>query len=469
MNDYKLLINGDLVTTDQVQEVINPATEKVFTQVPRASEDTVDEAVVGARRAAQKWKATPLSERRALLHQIADRIHDNIERIARVLIQEQGKPLMAATLEVQYAESFCRYFAEQALPVEVLEENDQQRIEIHRRPLGVVAGIVPWNFPFLIAVYKLAPALLVGNSIIIKPAPTTPVTAVILGELIADIVPSGLVNILVDNNDLGPKLSQHPGVAKVSFTGSTPTGKAIMASVAPTLKRLSLELGGNDAAIVLDDVDVKVAAPGIFSAAFMNSGQVCIALKRLYVHESIYDDMCEELAALARQAIVGDGMDPSSEFGPVQNSMQYQKVLGYIEDAKKNGQVIAGGEISEAPGYFVPLTIVRNVTDGARVVDEEPFGPVLPVIKYADVDDVIARANNTPYGLGGSVWSADLARAHTVATQLESGTVWINQHGASGPHIPFPTAKESGLGVELGREGLLEFTDMQVVNINKQF
>ena len=467
MSNYGLLINGELVKSDMTLDVINPATEEVFTQVPRADEAMLDQAVAGAKVAAAKWALTDIDERKALIHKIADAINANIEPLAKALTQEQGKPLAAATMEVQYAEIVCRYFTSLNLENEVLVDDENQRVEVQRTPLGVVAGILPWNFPLLIGIYKIAPSILAGNSIILKPAPTTPVVSVMLGEILKDVVPAGLVNILVDDNDLGPKITSHPGIDKISFTGSTPTGKAIMSSAASTLKRITLELGGNDAAIALDDIDVKAAAQGIFNTAFINSGQVCIALKRLYAHESIYDELCEEIASLARQAVVGNGLDEATQFGPVQNKMQYAKVCDYLEDAKANGNVIAGGEPLDQKGYFVPLTVVKDISDGTRVVDEEPFGPILPIVKYSELDDAIARANNSEFGLGGSVWSSDIDRASKVASQMESGTVWINQHCAFAPNIPFPTSKQSGIGVEFAQEGLNEFTNMKVVNINK--
>ena len=468
MSNYGLLINGELVKSDMTLDVINPATEEVFTQVPRADEAMLDQAVAGAKVAAAKWALTDIDERKALIHKIADAINANIEPLAKALTQEQGKPLAAATMEVQYAEIFCRYFTSLNLENEVLVDDENQRVEVQRTPLGVVAGILPWNFPLLIGIYKIAPSILAGNSIILKPAPTTPVVSVMLGEILKDVVPAGLVNILVDDNDLGPKITSHPGIDKISFTGSTPTGKAIMSSAASTLKRITLDLGGNDAAIALDDIDVKAAAQGIFNTAFINSGQVCIALKRLYAHESIYDELCEEIASLARQAVVGNGLDEATQFGPVQNKMQYAKVCDYLEDAKANGNVIAGGEPLDQKGYFVPLTVVKDISDGTRVVDEEPFGPILPIVKYSELDDAIARANNSEFGLGGSVWSSDIDRASKVASQMESGTVWINQHCAFAPNIPFPTSKQSGIGVEFAQEGLNEFTNMKVVNINKE-
>lgn len=469
MSEYKMLISGQLVDGESVMDVLNPANETVVAECPVASEVQLDDAVEAAGEAFKKWRQTSFSERAERVNMLVDALKNNADELARILTLEQGKPLARAQDEVFFAQLFAQHFTTVKLESETLLEDDNQRVEVHRKPLGVVAGICPWNFPLLITVYKVAPALMAGNTVIIKPAPTTPLSSLKFGELVKDLLPPGVLNIVSDNNNLGAAITSHPGIAKVSFTGSTPTGKRIMASAAGTLKRVTLELGGNDAAIVLDDVDPKAAAEGIFNASFLNSGQVCIALKRLYVHESIYDDMCAEIAVLAEQAVVGDGLDEATQFGPVQNKMQFEKVCHYVADAKANGRIIAGGEIPDMPGYYVPLTVVRDVSDGCAVVDEEPFGPVLPIIKYSDLDDVIDRANSSPYGLGGSVWSSDIQRAEAVASRIESGTVWINQHCAFGPHIPFPPAKESGIGVEWGKEGMEEFTAMQVININKAY
>lgn len=468
MSDHALLIGGLLRTTDKTLGIVNPANEQIFTYVPIAGEKELNDAVEAAQKAFNTFRHSSITERRELVNKIVAVLIANKDALAEALTKEQGKILGFAKMEVDFSVAFAQHFATMEIPdVEVLLENENQRVEQHYKPLGVVAGIVPWNFPLLIAIYKIVPALLTGNSIILKPAPTTPVATLMLGEFIKDVVPAGLVNILSDNNNLGPKITEHPGIAKISFTGSTATGKRIMASASGTLKRLTLELGGNDAAIVLDDVDPKAIAERIFGAAFINSGQVCIALKRLYVQEGVYDRLCDEIAALAKASVVGDGMDASSQFGPVQNKAQYEKVKGYIEDAKQHGTIIAGGNIPNKPGYHVPLTVVKDISDGTRVVDEEPFGPILPVIKFKDVKDALARANNSVYGLGASVWSSDLKKAHDIAEQMEAGTVWINQHCAFGPHIPFCGAKQSGLGVEWGKEGLREFTGLQVINISK--
>jgi acyl-CoA reductase-like NAD-dependent aldehyde dehydrogenase len=466
---HQMLIGGALHSSSVWLDVVNPATGKAFTRVPRATAAQLEAAVAAAKQAFPRWSKTSMDERRKKLLQLADRIHEATDRIAKVLTTEQGKTLAQANVEAGAAEAFCRYFAAaQFPPVEVLDDTPTGRVEVHRRPLGVVACIAPWNFPFLIAVYKMAPAVLAGNTIILKPAPTTPVTTLMLGEMAQDLFPPGVVNTLVDNNDLAPLLTAHKDIAKIAFTGSTATGKKVMGSAATGLKRVTLELGGNDAAIVLDDADPKKIAPKLFDAAFLNSGQVCIAIKRLYVHDKLYDALCAELATLTQNAIVGDGADSNTHFGPLQNKMQFDKVQGFLTDARTHGKVVAESPIKHgSDGYFVPITLVRDIKEGTRIVDEEQFGPILPVIRYTNVDDVIRRANDSPYGLGASVWSSDLTRAHDVARQIDSGTVWINQHLAFGPHIPFGGAKESGIGVEWGREGLLEYTGMHVINIAK--
>jgi len=469
MSEYKLLINGQLVDGQgPVIDVINPANETVVARVATASEAQLEAAVSAAKDAFLSWRETPLIERQAKLRQLMELIKSNADSLAELLVKEQGKPLEGANMELTFAEVFTGYFAEQGVETRVLLDDEVQRVELVRKPLGVVAGIMPWNFPFVQAVYKLAPAVLTGNTIILKPSPMTPLTTLKLGELANEIFPAGVVNILADNNHLGAAISAHPDIAKVTFTGSTPTGKKIMASGADTLKRLTLELGGNDAGIVLDDADPKEVAPGIFATAFMNSGQVCAALKRLYVHDSIYDDVCNEIAKLAKAAVVGDGADPRTQFGPVQNRAQFEKVCTYIEDARANGTIIAGGNLPEGPGFVVPLTVVRDIEDGSKVVDEEPFGPILPIIRYTDVADAVARANASEFGLGGSVWSSNVERAQAVAAQLECGSSWINQHAAFAPNIPFPTCKQSGIGVEWGAEGIEEFTRVQVINTAKQ-
>ncbi|MGV8995574.1 MAG: aldehyde dehydrogenase family protein [Parvibaculaceae bacterium] len=465
MSEYKLLIGGKLVAGDQTMDVINPATEEVLAKAPRASVAQLNEAVAAAKAAFPAWSKTPIAERKKALNAIADVIEANGQELARLLTQEQGKPLADATGEVYGTAAFFRYFTALDLPVKVIDDSEGRKVELHRKPLGVIGAIVPWNFPMILMSFKLPPALLAGNTVVLKPAPTTPLTSLRLGELIKDILPAGVVNIITDANDLGGALTAHPDVRKISFTGSTATGSKVMAGAAATLKRITLELGGNDAGIVLDDVDPKKMAPALFQSAFQNNGQVCIAMKRLYVHESIYDEMCDELALLANAAIVGDGLKQGTTLGPLQNKMQFDKVNEVIADAKKHGRVIAGGEAISGAGFFIQPTIVRDITDGTRLVDEEQFGPVLPIIKYSDPEDAVARANASPYGLGGSIWSSNPDRAYKLALQMESGSVWVNKHAELAPNIPFGGSKTSGLGTELGEEGLAEFTQLQVINV----
>jgi acyl-CoA reductase-like NAD-dependent aldehyde dehydrogenase len=465
MGSYRLLIDGVLEDGHSTMDVVNPATEEVLASCPRADKVQLDRAVAAAKKAFGTWRKTPMEDRKKILIAIAGAVEQNAAELARLLTQEQGKPLGDATGEIYGMAAFFRYFATLDLPVKVLEDSDGRRIELHRKPLGVVGAIIPWNFPMILLSFKLAPALLAGNTVVVKPAPTTPLATLRFGELIREIVPAGVVNIITDANDLGGALTAHPDVRKISFTGSTATGRKVMASVADTLKRVTLELGGNDAGIVLGDVNPKETAPKLFEGAFQNNGQVCIAMKRLYVHESIYDEMCGELASLAEQAVIGDGLQQGTQIGPLQNKMQFEKVKDLLEDTRKTGTIIAGGIVPDQPGYFIRPTIVRDISDGTRLVDEEQFGPILPVIKYSDPEDALARANASPYGLGGSIWSSDLDKAYDLANRMSSGTVWVNKHADMAPNIPFGGAGQSGFGTELGEEGLAEFTQLQVINI----
>jgi len=464
MGEYKLLIDGQMVPGDLEMPVVNPATEEVLAQCPRASKAQLDAAVAAAKAAFPGWAATPIEERRKLIVKMADVIEANASELARILTSEQGKPLADATGEVMGMAGFFRYLGSLDLSMRVIEDSDGRRVEAYRRPLGVVGAIIPWNYPLLILGFKLPPALLAGNTLVVKPAPTTPLATLRFAELVAGVLPKGVLNVIADANDLGGEMTKHPDIRKISFTGSSATGQKVMASAAATLKRITLELGGNDAGIVLDDVDPKKVAPGIFQGAFQNSGQVCLAIKRLYVHESVYDELCEELVNIAKNAVVDDGAKQGTTLGPLQNKMQYEKVKAFLDDAHKNGKILTGGKPMDRPGYFIEPTIVRDIKEGSKLVDEEQFGPVLPVIKYSDPEDVIQRANGTTYGLGASVWSSDSKRAHKVAERIEAGTVWINTHLDMAPHIPFGGAKQSGIGTEFAEEGLAEFTQLQIIN-----
>jgi acyl-CoA reductase-like NAD-dependent aldehyde dehydrogenase len=461
-----LLINGRLVDGASTFDVINPATEQVLAACPRADLAQLNQAVAAAKAAFPAWAAKPIEERKRLLVKLADALGARSEEIARVLTQEQGKPLAMARYEIGGSIHMIRTFATMDLPVKVLKETDDTRIVMQRTPLGVVAAITPWNFPLILLMIKVAPALLAGNTVVAKPAPTTPLSTLRFGELCAEILPPGVMNIITDQNDLGGALTAHPDIAKVAFTGSTATGKKVMASVANSLKRLTLELGGNDAAIVLDDVDPKAIAAKIFGGAMVNTGQVCLAIKRVYAPDAIYEQLCAELAKLADAAVVGDGLEESTQFGPLQNKTQFEKVQSYIEDARSRGKIIAGGTPHKGKGYFIRPTIVRDIPDDARLVREEQFGPVLPVLRYSDINDAIARTNSTEYGLGATVWSSNPERAYQVALKIDSGQVWVNKHLDLPPDVPFGGAKQSGLGHEMGQEGLEEFTQAKVINMS---
>lgn len=465
MEGLKLLIDGKLVAGDQTMRVLNPATEEVLAECPRGTLAQLNSAVAAAKAAFPKWSKTEIGQRRKIVGQIAGRIEENAPELARILTQESGKPLGDASFEINRVVAIFRYFATLDLATKVIEDSSERKVELHRRPLGVVGAITPWNFPMLMLSFKVPPALMAGNTLVVKPAPTTPLGTLRFGELIADLLPPGVLNIVTDANDLGDAMTSHPDISKIAFTGSSATGRKVMASAAGTLKRITLELGGNDAGIVLDDVNPKAIAPAIFDGAFANNGQSCLALKRLYVHEGIYDEMCAELVEIANNAVVDDGLKQGTKLGPLQNKMQFEKVKGYLDDAKANGRIVAGGDVPDRPGYFIRPTIVRDIVDGTKLVDEEQFGPILPVIKFSDPEETIRRVNSSAYGLGGSIWSSNLERAHELATQMDSGTVWVNKHLNILPHVPFGGARGSGIGSELGEDALAEFTQLHVINM----
>ena len=467
MRGFKLLINGKLVPGATTLDVIDPSTEEVLAEAPRADRAQLDEAIAAAKAAFASWSDKPLRERGALLVRLADALEARQDEFARLLTLEQGKPLSEANWEISFTICIIRHHATLDLPNRILKEDSTQKIVRQYTPLGVVAAIVPWNFPMLLLAIKVAPALLAGNTLIAKPAPTTPLTTLRFGEIVSEVLPAGVFNVIVDRNDLGDVLTSHADIAKVAFTGSTATGKKVMCSVAGTLKRLILELGGNDAAIVLDDVDPVEVAPKLFVAAMMNAGQICLGAKRLYVHESQYDQICGELARLARETIVDDGLKPGTQMGPLQNKAQFEKVKGYIDDARRNGKIIAGGEVLDRRGYFIQPTIVRDISDDARLVTEEQFGPIVPVLRYSDINDAVARANNSQYGLGGTVWAKDLDRAFEVAAKIDTGIVWINKFLDVSLDVSFGAAKQSGIGTEFGQEGLEAFTQAKVINMAK--
>lgn len=465
MSEYSLIIGGQRVAGASRMAVINPATEQVVSICPRGDAAQMEAAVAAAKAAFPAWSQTPIAQRREKLLALADALEARTDEIARVLTAEQGKPLADAVGEVAGSAYILRALAELDIQTEVLKEDETGTVVSHRTALGVVAAITPWNFPISILVIKIVPALLAGNTVVAKPAPTTPLSSLLIGEIADSLLPPGVFNIVTDDNDLGGLLTAHPDVAKVSFTGSTATGKKVMQAGASDLKRITLELGGNDAAIVLEGCDPKEVAPKLFAGAMMNAGQVCLAIKRVYAPEAIYDALCDELGKLANQAVVGDGAQQGTEIGPLQNRAQFEKVKGFLDGARRDGRIVAGGEIPDGPGYFVRPTIVRDIGDDAPLVREEQFGPILPVLKYASVEDAIARVNDSQYGLGGTVWAADRRQGLEVALRIDSGLVWVNQHLALDPAIATGGAKHSGVGHELGLEGLHEFTQSHVIYV----
>ncbi|MBW2723779.1 MAG: aldehyde dehydrogenase family protein [Deltaproteobacteria bacterium] len=468
MSDFTLTIGGHAVAAQQTFGVIDPATEEVFAQAPDASKEDLDAAVRAANEAFPAWRDTPLEDRRAALAAMADRVEAEAPALADLLVHEQGKSLANAQFEVIGTAMWLRATAATDLPTEVLSETETQRVELRRRALGVVGAITPWNFPLLLSIWKVGPALVTGNTMVLKPSPYTPLAVLRFGEIVREVLPPGVLNVVSGGDDLGRWITEHPDVHKISFTGSGPTGKRIMSSASGSLKRITLELGGNDAAIVRGDADPSKVAGPIFDMAFQNSGQVCGAIKRLYVHEDIYEDVCDALVETANSKTVGSGMEPGVDYGPVQNRMQYERVCELAESAREaGGRFLVGGEPREGKGYFFPITLVADLTDGTRLVDEEPFGPILPIIRFRDDEDVLRRANDTSFGLGGSVWSADVERATEMAGQLETGSAWVNQHFNLSPFLPFGGVKESGMGVENGPWGMAEFTSAQVLNIKK--
>lgn len=462
--DTAMLIDGEFVSSPVTFDVVNPATEEPIAAVPDCSEGELDRAVGAARVAFPEWAATTIDLRREKLIALSDAIAADSDAFTRLLTAEQGKPHSDAEQEIMGAAFWLKAVASLELPTVVNEDSAERYSETRRVPIGVVGAIAPWNFPVILAIFKLAPALLAGNCVVLKPSPFTPLTALRLAALARDILPAGVLNVVTGGDALGPLMTAHPGIDKISFTGSTATGRRVMQSASTTLKRLTLELGGNDAAIVLPDVDVERVAEELFWAAFRNNGQICVATKRMYVHRDIYEPLKDALVAYARTVKVGDGAQQGVQIGPINNRPQYERVLELIEDARDKGyNFLLGGEKADVPGYFVPVTIIDNPPEDSRIVQEEQFGPILPLIPFDDVEDAVTRANATAYGLGGSVWGGDADRAFAIAERIASGTVWVNETQHLSPLAPFGGIKQSGLGVEGGVDGLLEYTNAQTL------
>jgi len=470
-DQYLMTIDGKSVGASRQLESFNPATKKAFARFPDASREQLDEAVESARKSFRIWSGAPLADRQHAVAAIGEAIAENAEDLMALLTREQGKPRAGAEWEILGSAAWCAEIAKQSLPDELVEETDDRRVITRFSPLGVVGGITPWNFPVLLAIWKIAPALVTGNCIVVKPSPFTPLCTLKLGELCQSILPPGVFNVVSGGDDLGKWMTAHPGINKIAFTGHTDTGKHVMRSAADNLKRLTLELGGNDPAVVLPDVDPVALAPELFWGAFQNNAQFCNSIKRVYIHEAVYDQVRNALVEFAKGIQVGDGADEGTDLGPIQNLPQFEKVNEYIDDCAANGYTFAlGGEVDRgAKGWFIPITLVDNPPENSRIVTEEPFGPILPLLKWSDEEDVVQRANDTRYGLGASVWGRDLEAVQRIGSRLDAGTVWLNEIHQYSPYQAFGGHKESGIGCENSLHGLMEYTNWTTITLNKSW
>ncbi|KAL4907892.1 hypothetical protein BDW74DRAFT_189289 [Aspergillus multicolor] len=458
------VINGELKSTAYTRHSLNPATKKQNPNVPISREEDLNAAVDAAKKAFKTWSKTTYDDRRKACLAYADSLEENKDALAALLTQEQGKPLDQSAVEVGMAIKWTRELPTIEIPENVLQDKDDVKIVQRYTPLGVCAAIVPWNFPVLLAIGKMIPAVYTGNAVIVKPSPFTPYCALKLAELAIPHFPAGIVQALSGGDDLGPMITEHPGIDKISFTGSTETGKRVMASASKTLKRVTLELGGNDAAIVCDDVDLDKVIPNLAILSFLTSSQICMMIKRLYVHSKIYDEFLKKFVAFVSNFKTGAGTEEGVFIGPVQNAMQYDKAKNLFESIKlENLTTALGGTITDSEGYFINPTIIDNPPENSRVVQEEPFAPILPVLKWTDEDEVISRANASETALAASVWSPDLEKASRIASELHGGSVWINTHFEVSPFAPFGGHKSSGIGVEWGLTGLLGYMNSQSV------
>jgi len=448
-------------------DVLDPATLEVVGQAPEHTEQDVAAAVAAARTAAPGW-AGDREARRAALRACAALIRREVNRLATLLSREQGKPLADAAGEFTVAAGLFDYYADLAWDeVEPLAPRADRTLEVHYRPVGVVGTITPWNFPVSLLCVKLAPALVAGCTVVAKPSPSTPLSTIALVDLLNEVLPAGVLQVRTSSRrTVNVALSTLPGVRKISFTGSTDVGISITQQAAPTVKRVTLELGGNDPAIVLEDADAETTARGIVGSAFRNAGQVCMAVKRVYVPRSRRHEFAEAIAAEAARHVVGHGIADGTTMGPMHTAAQLNLVRGLVDSAVGSGArvVTGGGPGCDLPGHFLAPTVVADAEAGMGLVEQEQFGAALPIIAYDDLDATAARLNAGEFGLGASVWSPDAVRAHAVASGLEAGTVWINQHTLVEPDAPFGGWKASGIGRERGRWGLEEYLETRVIN-----
>ena len=468
--DYAMTIDGETVPARETREVRDPANGEPIGLAPVGTRADLDRAVAAAKRAQADWACQPDGVRAEACRRLAGVITEHSTDLARLLTREQGKPLkgLGSEFELGGCAAWMGATAELSLPVEIIQDDDAARVEKHYVPIGVIGSITPWNWPLLFAVWHIAPSIRAGNAVVIKPSPYTTLSTLKLIEVMARELPDGLLNVVAEGEGVAEGLTTHPDVDKIIFTGSTETGKKIMAAAAPTLKKLTLEMGGNDAGIVLPDVDPKAVAEGIFWGAFINNGQTCAALKRLYVHGDVYDEVCEALVEVANALPMGEGLDENNLLGPLQNRMQFDKVARLASSAsEEGGRILTGGAPREGEGFFIPITLVADAKEGMACVDEEQFGPLLPIIRFTDVDEAIRQANSLKVDLAASVWSKDAERAREIAERLVAGTVYTNKHGEVAPHIPFGGARYSSMGVEFGIEGLKSCANIKVYNIAK--
>ena len=456
------------ITEPNGREILDPATGEVVGRTREGSPADIDAAVTEAAAAQPAWASRPVEERNDLLNQAADAIEASAEALAELLSREQGKPLNGpnARFEVGACAAWLRANAAFALEPEVLVDEDGTHAELHYAPVGVVGAVGPWNWPMMISVWQFAPSLKMGNTVVLKPSEYTPLSVQALVAVVNQVLPADVLTVVPGDGNVGAALTDHDGVDKVMFTGSTATGQAIMRAAADNLARLTLELGGNDAGIVLEDADPKAIAADLFWGAFINTGQTCAAMKRLYVPDSLYDQVCEALVEVAGQMPMGVGLEEENVLGPLQNRQQYDIVAGLVQAAKDDGAtILVGGDPDEdQPGYFYPTTLVADIDNDNALVAEEQFGPVLPIVRYSDLNQAIVWANELEVGLGSSVWGTDLEECKKVAARLEAGSTWINKHGAVDPRVPFGGVKKSGYGLEFGLEGLKQVSVPHVIS-----
>lgn len=476
MKTFLNTVNGEGVASERTFESRNPATGATLGLVPESSNQQVAQAVAAAKAAQPAWAALSDAERKAYLIQAAQVIQDNAETLAEWVTREQGKPLgglgpnevRGAHFEVMACVAWTQVTANLDLPMEIVFEDEARRDELHRKPFGVIAAIAPWNWPLMIAIWQIIAPMRAGNTVVLKPSEYTSLGTLEMIRLIAGVLPPGVINTVSGAGEVGSALVENADVDKIMFTGSRATGIRITAAAARNLTPTTMELGGNDAAIVLADADPKAIAANLFWGAFSNMGQTCACAKRIYVHDTLHDALVGEFKTIANSLQMGDGMQPGIAIGPIQNRMQYDKVSALVEEARADGAtIVTGGNPAPGPGFFYPVTLVTDIEDGASLVDQEQFGPALPIVRYTDLDAVIANANRLDDGLGASVWSSDIDKAKAVAGRIQAGTVWINQHGAVHPMVPFGGIKGSGWGVEFGIDGLKAVTVPQVISIKK--